>query len=171
MRGATGCTCGTGRGADHFYSHAPCGARQLLCLFRIRDKKFLLTRPMRGATRYSTRRSGSKCISTHTPHAGRDFLCAIALAIAYISAHTPHAGRDQTSPKRRGKSRNFYSHAPCGARHPGNTDLLAQKQFLLTRPMRGATGFVQRLARQQRFLLTRPMRGATFIQYFTYCTV
>ena len=34
---------------------------------------------------------------------------------------------------------HFYSHAPCGARHPIYPMHLVLFEFLLTRPMRGAT--------------------------------
>ena len=78
-----------------FYSHAPCGAR----------------RPIVGCTRY---RSG---ISTHTPHAGRDY--SIYSAITRLS--------------------NFYSHAPCGARPGFVPGFCLFERFLLTRPMRGST--------------------------------
>ena len=56
--------------------------------------KFLLTRPMRGATVMTDVAKGSSPISTHTPHAGRDGVF------------------DQTE----SGWTNFYSHAPCGAR-------------------------------------------------------
>ena len=79
---------------------------------------------------------------------------------------------------------NFYSHAPRGARLLLTQSKRAQRQFLLTRPSRGATRRVHsepgtgqyfyshapRGARPQRtspasgtekFLLTRPSRGAT----------
>ena len=79
----------------NFYSHAPCGARLLEeCLEDI-----------------------AKFISTHTPHAGRDWrFCASGLP-AYISTHTPHAGRDIKSSGLVYAPSDFYSHAPCGARH------------------------------------------------------
>ena len=81
------------------------------------DHAFLLTRPMRGATHHQLGRLYHSKISTHTPHAGRDDTWEVVGEI----------------------TRNFYSHAPCGARprlqlHPG-----FQIRFLLTRPMRGAT--------------------------------
>ena len=145
----------------YFYSHASCEARQRIdCIggenYLIsthtphagRDEyptgagvqcfRFLLTRPMRGATRSVLRKcvwdgisthtphagrdlvkvkSGNgSFISTHTPHAGRDFLFQQVFLQSPISTHTPHAGRDEKSTgDLRGKF-NFYSHAPCGAR-------------------------------------------------------
>ena len=57
----------------HFYSHAPCGARRSRSCWRSCSRLFLLTRPMRGATRSGTGGfRGTGQISTHTPHAGRD---------------------------------------------------------------------------------------------------
>ena len=58
--------------------------------------KFLLTRPMRGATNMMVNDYSRTAISTHTPHAGRDL----------------HLRKNSR------KSRYFYSHAPCGARLP-----------------------------------------------------
>ena len=55
-------------------------------------------------------------ISTHTPHAGRDKELLNSLAIIDISTHTPHAGRDRRKQTGINRRRNFYSHAPCGAR-------------------------------------------------------
>ena len=79
---------------QYFYSHAPCGARrghlypyQLHCGFlltrpmrgatKLESEKrftdvFLLTRPMRGATLFDSESDIMYVISTHTPHAGRD---------------------------------------------------------------------------------------------------
>ena len=145
-------------------------------------------------------------ISTHTPHAGRDHNSDYLMAVKVISTHTPHAGRDNSTPNSsmilgyfyshapcgarlsnrnvQAVSTNFYSHAPCGARlfcHPVCSD---PSQFLLTRPMRGATSHEALVFRHSQisthtphagrdvalatiisltvgFLLTRPMRGAT----------
>ena len=77
-----------------FYSHAPCGARRALTnLQKILDE-FLLTRPMRGATRILFLRRRTVPISTHTPHARRDPARRPRLHVRPISTHTPHARRD-----------------------------------------------------------------------------
>ena len=81
---------------ENFYSHAPCGARRELVANLRLHYAFLLTRPMRGATRgtlTACRQDG--VISTHTPHAGRDL-------------HLIRSGEIVPF--------DFYSHAPCGAR-------------------------------------------------------
>ena len=57
-------------------------------------ERFLLTRPMRGATEHTRIRKQTKTISTHTPHAGRDEDIVVWSKGRYISTHTPHAGRD-----------------------------------------------------------------------------
>ena len=107
-------------------------------------------------------RALSDYISTHTPHAGRDVEMKKEILELQISTHTPHAGRDVVV---------------GGA-------IYSAYEFLLTRPMRGATD--NRFAQQNcccisthtphagrdvrhsasvgnswKFLLTRPMRGAT----------
>ena len=100
-------------------------------------------------------------ISTHTPLARRDRIPEKRGRIMCISTHTPHAGRDGAAMKPTNELKNFYSHAPCGARlevlRLGATGVYfyshapcgARHQiiwisicyiiFLLTRPMRGAT--------------------------------
>ena len=57
---------------DDFYSHAPCGARHRELYNDNSTRKFLLTRPMRGATWKTFNDYSLVGISTHTPHAGRD---------------------------------------------------------------------------------------------------
>ncbi len=122
---------------------------------------FQLTRPMRGATGKRFGHIAGHGISTHTPHAGRDYDDSVDTSELVISTHTPHAGRDR---KRRGRVRalsNFNSHAPCGARRPCQTPIDTGPGFQLTRPMRGATAVGIRERAGAQFQLTRPMRGAT----------
>ena len=78
----------------HFYSHAPRGARL--------DKSFLV--------------SACLYISTHTPLAGRDVAAMRKAAKKTISTHTPLAGRDNFYTVAQEIAKNFYSHAPRGAR-------------------------------------------------------
>ena len=107
------------RSAIHFYSHAPCGARRKQSETGSGHRKFLLTRPMRGATNPIF----------------KDW------AVYDISTHTPHAGRDKISSRSITDEINFYSHAPCGARHRTPPLPQSTNEFLLTRPMRGATSW------------------------------
>ena len=125
-----------------FYSHAPCGARREyirgwfieristhtplagrdVCLVSdfLSIIRFLLTRPLRGATQFLQKWIDDNSISTHTPLAGRDYKHPCTCDRSAISTHTPLAGRDRSS-----ECYHFRS-----------------KQFLLTRPLRGATGNV-----------------------------
>ena len=50
MRGATLMCVRYNHTYQHFYSHAPCGARLSIARSRLTIRPFLLTRPMRGAT-------------------------------------------------------------------------------------------------------------------------
>ena len=79
-----------------FYSHASCEARHQRWNRVLVVGEFLLTRPMRGATALVLPWRSFCLISTHTPHAGRDYAAAIAWSHSRISTHTPHAGRDET---------------------------------------------------------------------------
>ena len=121
-------------------THTPHAGRDLMAVGAdVETFKFLLTRPMRGATTAPFIASDLPAISTHTPHAGRDLrLCYCNLGLSrflltrpmrgatifnfhrlcqeIISTHTPHAGRDYTFRRKRNENLYFYSHAPCGAR-------------------------------------------------------
>ena len=79
--------------------------------------QFLLTRLLRGATMSDYIVTLEALISTHTPLARRDQLIRHRHLLWCISTHTPHAGRD------------IFSFSPD----------IKRFQFLLTRPMRGAT--------------------------------
>ena len=58
---------------SNFNSRAPCGARRRIPLHCDFHDGFQLTRPMRGATAPKVQLVDLLCISTHAPHAGRDF--------------------------------------------------------------------------------------------------
>ena len=79
-------------------------------------------------------------ISTHTPRAGRDKELFNSFTVINISTHTPRAGRNDKEERRTCFGLDFYSHAPCGARPFRVVDVVLDILFLLTRPMRGATG-------------------------------
>ena len=144
-------------------THTPLAGRDRLRQTRRSRGKFLLTRPLRGATNASHPRLDYGEISTHTPLAGRDMTLRYPSARSRISTHTPLAGRDNllaghgrltkisthTPLAGRGARRdpnkwgsdlvNFYSHAPCGARRTSKRKTPTPCTFLLTRPLRGAT--------------------------------
>ena len=126
------------------------------------ETAFLLTRPMRGATTANIMIDERSSISTHTPHAGRDRTRHLFLLSNNISTHTPHAGRDRVFCIIKLLLKHFYSHAPCGARQCIARQHFLVIEFLLTRPMRGATLNIFYFYRKLYFLLTRPMRGATY---------
>ena len=77
-------------------THTPLAGRdERILLARSFKQQFLLTRPLRGATLNPAFTRLWKRISTHTPLAGRDLTTISNDANAW----------------------DFYSHAPCGARH------------------------------------------------------
>ena len=148
--------------AVHFNSRAPCGARRPPLQRHGGQIEFQLTRPMRGATTEIAAEYFVPPISTHAPHAGRDFVgnggtdicCAFQLTRPMrgatkrylrrclhngISTHAPHAGRDMNLRLHPHKPANFNSRAPCGARPCSFTHSTCALAFQLTRPMRGAT--------------------------------
>ena len=78
--------------------------------------RFLLTRPMRGATPSFSCLLPARNFYSHAPCGARHQRPARYLVPRHISTHTPHAGRDAKSWIGTLKIWNFYSHAPCGAR-------------------------------------------------------
>ena len=88
----------------------------------------------------------SKNFYSHAPCGARRSYSPASSAPLPISTHTPHAGRDAAKVPAVLVASNFYSHAPCGAR-PGRSSRKSDRsQFLLTRPMRGATLKIEGLA-------------------------
>ena len=80
---------------------------------------FLLTRPMRGATAQDQVKSNMFCISTHTPHAGRDAHgMRNALAVVRFLLTRPMRGATLPSLNEYTRACHFYSHASYEAR-PG----------------------------------------------------
>ena len=174
-------------GDENFYSHAPCGARR----FRIREsgrsrrflltrplrgatcnrrrrcicKKFLLTRPLRGATGSLRCPCGRLMISTHTPLAGRDICVIFDIPLnTDFYSHAPCGARPETRRVSRSK-KYFYSHAPCGARPEFFKTARRLREFLLTRPLRGATPSPRAHRVSQRISTHTPLAGRD--DYFT----
>ncbi len=76
----------------YFYSHTPCGVQQFPATAFTRKFEFLLTHPLRGATKAGVFMTFKQNISTHTPLAG----C------------------NNSRPQHLLENLNFYSHTPCG---------------------------------------------------------
>ena len=110
-------------------------------LYRRKQKcQFQLTRLMRGVTFINNLFRSIIFISTHTPHARRDFaFSAIFGPTRFISTHTPHARRD-----------GFIA-----------ASIIIRKTFQLTRLMRGVTYRMLEQRDNRKFQLTRLMRGVT----------
>ena len=126
----------------NFHPHAPRGAQPTWQTIMDMMIIFLLTRPSRGATDYTAGYEHLFNISTHTPLAGRNFISLYTNLGTQISTHTPLAGRNI-----------FYwvfkyfedisTHTPlAGRNNTGQWYRITIKEFLLTRPSRGATSQV-----------------------------
>ena len=77
---------------------------------------FQLTRLMRGVTGLASILPDGEKISTHTPHARRDYTQIYDnLTEMTISTHTPHARRDIALNSNSLAMQNFNSHASCEA--------------------------------------------------------
>ena len=124
-----------------FNPRAPCGARPIICAFRVNYKRFQSTRPVWGATRK----------------------WPIACCQGSISIHAPRVGRDVHPLRRRAGGRHFNPRAPCGARRTVmKTDLL-QSNFNPRAPC-GARPLWPDFSRKMlTFQSTRPVWGATSI--------
>ena len=125
--------------AARFNPRAPCGARPAVSHKDLQHAAFQSTRPVRGATRGSTRRPASDGVSIHAPRAGRDsrrlWIDLDALTFQStrpvrgatlirragnraqgVSIHAPRAGRDRKHAALGGRGGRFNPRAPCGAR-------------------------------------------------------
>ena len=125
-------------------------------------KKFLLTRPLRGATQTMPPQNRYSFISTHTPLAGRDrFVCNFSYLFK-ISTHTPLAGRDTPYPLSF-ISRIISTHTPLAGRD-WNICGMAGKFYISTHTPLAGRDLQQMsfLSPAHAFLLTRPLRGATY---------
>ena len=147
--------------------------------------RFLLTRLMRGVTGGRCKLAWCSSISTHTPHARRDFdddgrtgnyiyFYSHASCEAWHCPAKPdtapddfysHASCEAWPPVLPGSPSfcYFYSHASCEAWRERWACGPAENEFLLTRLMRGVTpcrkaGYFL----CKKFLLTRLMRGVTY---------
>ena len=142
--------------------------------------RFLLTRLLRGATYFCKECSSAFYISTHAPLARRDncffkqvsvFVnfyshasCEARLSVKYrshqqsaISTHTPLARRDVNGDETALSRVHFYSHASCEARRMFPCLLLELLLFLLTRLLRGATGFLNGLTENGKISTHTPL--------------
>ena len=101
----------------YFYSHAPCGARRVRGRDHLRQERFLLTRPLRGATSY----------------------LATVVVCDVISTHTPLAGRDPPPAPSNHRRIPFLLTRPLRGATEFLFSAFFRLKFLLTRPLRGAT--------------------------------
>ena len=101
----------------HFNSHAPCGARQLLCARRSRAAEFQLTRPMRGATARAPapRPSGKFQLTRPMRGATRHRDCGNQCDQRFQLTR-PMRGATRLAERLKERGYDFNSHAPCGAR-------------------------------------------------------
>ena len=122
-----------------FNPRAPCGARPLILALLFLMWQFQSSRPLRGATP-----AGGKL----PRHPG-------------ISILAPLAGRDVGDCAIRAIAKDFNPRAPCGARHPGDSEFARLGLFQSSRPLRGATGDTGSDNGVVKFQSSRPLRGAT----------
>ena len=99
--------------------------------------KFQSTRPVRGATKACLAENRSLKISIHAPRAGRDNKAFEGQHPTYISIHAPRAGRDTHSTRSSATPSLFQS----------------------TRPVRGATSFVEPTYAQLKISIHAPRAG------------
>ena len=103
-------------GRTDFYSHAPRGARPIVDFVTPKITTFLLTRPSRGATPVFVSLVAFNAFLLTRPSRGATFVCIRLHSFLEISTHTPLAGRDRLETRAFYLRLHFYSHAPRGAR-------------------------------------------------------
>ena len=145
---------------------------------------FQSTRPIRGATIasgniYQTQiisihapHTGRDCalttcllwsqyISIHAPHTGRDLAADNVHCVCNISIHAPHTGRDSEDPGNRPGILRISIHAPHTGRDPSAfSRLMMFHVFQSTRPIRGATTLLTKLAYKYKNFNPRAPYGA-----------
>ena len=132
---------------------------------------FQPTRPLRGATSVTLRRSVSSEFQPTRPLRGATIFAMCPLPCACISTHAPLAGRDGSTWTTTSCGYYFNPRAPCGARQKPRKCDLHPTIFQPTRPLRGAT--ISPLSSTGYcigFQPTRPLRGATAKVYKSLCT-
>ena len=100
-------------------------------------------------------------ISIHAPLAGCDPPGFPGQAVGEISIHAPLAGCDGSLPFPLPSAPDFNPRTPCGVRLRRATTFTSTQEFQSTHPLRGATGFYNRVPAPRRFQSTHPLRGAT----------
>ena len=148
-RGATHLVTPFRQSLNHFYSHAPRGARP--------------AHLSGGLTPHE--------ISTHTPLAGRDRpTSAAGYHPTKFLLTRPSRGATDFDTVLLYRNQFLLTRPSRGA-----TSVLvffsSFKKFLLTRPSRGATSIIRYISTRAIFLLTRPSRGATYYITKNYQTV
>ena len=96
---------------------------------------------------------------SHAPRGARQFRPALIAVLLEISTHTPLAGRDNKDLRSTQSQLNFYSHAPRGARPHFCKNKASNRQFLLTRPSRGATSAYPSLTCPKQISTHTPLAG------------
>ena len=122
-----------------FYSHASCEARHTGKLLGNVDFIISTHPPLARRDIWEDITNAAELdFYSHAPCGARHYT-NFFWHIICISTHTPHAGRDLNVSNKTVWAWDFYSHAPCGARRSSASADCISFQFLLTRPMRGAT--------------------------------
>ena len=103
--------------SEHFYSHAPRGARLSKTMLFCEKQNF-----------YSHAPRGARLAADEANDALLDFY-----------SHAPRGARRRRSHKNSSAHQDFYSHAPRGARPNAKLNKERNQTFLLTCPSRGAT--------------------------------
>ena len=131
------------KGERSFNPRAPCGARPMRAVILSRAVQFQSTRPVRGATNQECRTPHRYKFQSTRPVRGATRAAMPRRRGNRVSIHAPRAGRDWESGDKQSPDECFNPRAPCGARlNPALAGLEADV-FQSTRPVRGATAYVQ----------------------------
>ena len=122
---------------------------------------FQSTRPLRGATALPFRAYALVIFQPTRPLRGATVIAVQLGVVELISTHAPLAGRDQMPDIKRLFISNFNPRAPCGARLGLAIEAAKKGIFQPTRPLRGATVYLDSYYFFVPFQPTRPLRGAT----------
>ena len=130
----------------YFNPRAPCGARLVIGVPIAALGVISIHAPHAGRDPVQMGRYPLETISIHAPHAGRDYFWYLLKPFNRISIHAPHAGRDLETVRAWICTHYFNPRAPCGARLSFHVNSFLTGVFQSTRPMRGATAKVYKIA-------------------------
>ena len=161
LRGATGRAIQERRPSSYFNPRAPCGARQDPGAHEAARGQISTHAPLAGrderrpiVSSWSLRFQPTRPLRGATAKAG-----ARNRRTSYFNPRAPCGARRHLGRRRAGHREHFNPRAPCGARLATSVLLLTAARFQPTRPLRGATGQLDKAGVNTEISTHAPLAG------------